>query len=150
MVGRLNLDGGSGVARGGEGARGRPAPGVTILERHHIMKWNHISLICGEDLFSVLIWTKNQPFSGEDLFLLFGIHIFLAENPLLWRQWPFFLFSLHLFLDRKGVTPRNSAPGATIPSDATGWGDSKSWWGGRSLSMGDASPASPLQFKYCL
>ena len=30
-----------------------------------------------------------------------------------------FFCGLHLFLDRKGVTPRNPAPGATIPSNAT-------------------------------
>ena len=32
----------------------------------------------------------------------------------------FFFFGLHLFLDQKGVTLRNSAPGATIPSNTTG------------------------------
>ena len=31
----------------------------------------------------------------------------------------FDFFDLHLFLDRKRVTPRNPAPGATIPSNAS-------------------------------
>ena len=47
---------------------------------------------------------KTNQFSVEDLFcFVLDFTYFWAENPLLWRQWPFlFFFGLHLFLTEKG------------------------------------------------
>ena len=95
---------------------GGGAPGVTSLGWHHIMKWNHIST----DLWWRFFFRPHLNWKPTSLaaktFFGFGIHIFLGwKNPLLWRQWLF--FCRHLFLDRKGVTPRNSAP--VPPSLAT-------------------------------
>ena len=85
------------------------APGVTILGWHHIMKWNHISTDLWWRFFFRPHLNWKPPNLAAKTFFGFWIHIFLGwKKPLLWRQWLF--ICRHLFLDRKGVTPRNSAP----------------------------------------
>ena len=61
---------------------------------------------------------KTNQCSWEDLFLFWNSHICGPKTHYFDGNDLFFLFGLHLFLDRKRVTPRNSAPGATIPSNA--------------------------------
>ena len=57
---------------------------------------------------------------GEDPAILFGLQPHLDRKPCNFTAKTFFfVFGRHLFLDRKIVTPRNSAPGATIPNKAS-------------------------------
>ena len=78
------------------GGRRGGAPGVTILGWHHIMKWNHIST----DLWWRFFFRPHLNWKPTNLaaktFFGFGIHIFLGwSNPLLWRQWLFFVVTCY-------------------------------------------------------
>ena len=67
-------------------------------------------------LFPSSFELKTNQFSGKDFFLVLEFTYFWAEATRYFDGNDFF-FGCHLLLDRKGVTPRNSAP--VPPSLAT-------------------------------
>ena len=66
-------------------------------------------------LFPSSFELKTNQFSGKDFFWFWNSHISGLKKPITLTAMTF--FCRHLFLDRKGVTPRNSAP--VPPSLAT-------------------------------
>ena len=88
------------------GAGGRPAPCVTIF-RYTILWRETISLlICGEDLFSVLVWNENQPILAAKTFFFFGLDFtFLGRKRTNLTAMTFFVFvfrSSSIFGPKKG------------------------------------------------
>ena len=101
----------------GGGARW-PAPGVTILGWHHIMKWNHISTDLWRRFFYPSSFElKTNQFNGKDFFWFWNSQISGLKKPITLTAMTFFLSSL-VFGPKRGDTTK-FRPGATIPSNAS-------------------------------
>ena len=94
---------------------------MPLTDRHyHIMKWNHISTdLWWRSFFRLRLNRKPTNLAAKTFFFFLFWNSHISGPKTHYFDGYDFFFGLHLFLERKGVTPRNSAPGSTIPSKAT-------------------------------